>query len=201
MKLVEVMDRPVSQNPPDGDKYAGELRGMADRPFLSSRRYTGQQARADRSLADLDILDFESRLISRFKKLGVPLFAHAVQRSDADQDALFRGGLSKAKAGESPHNHGMAVDIVHSTKAWDLSRKQWSIVGHVGSEVAAALGIKLVWGGSWAFYDPAHWELRNWRERLTCAHEYVRNNREVDGTVNPVPTSACVHCGFRGVKA
>ena len=76
----------------------------------------------------------------------------------------FAAGTTKARAWESPHNYGLAVDIIHGTKAWDLTRKQWEIVGHMGKEVAAQLGVKVVWGGDWKFYDPAHWELANWRD-------------------------------------
>lgn len=77
---------------------------------------------------------------------------------------MYVKGLSKAKAGQSAHNHGFAVDIVHGTKAWELTRKQWDLVGHIGKEVAASMGIHVEWGGDWSFYDPAHWELANWRD-------------------------------------
>nr|WP_245369132.1 M15 family metallopeptidase [Agrobacterium tumefaciens] len=92
------------------------------------------------------------------------MFAHCVYRDDVEQQRLYVKGLSKAKPGQSAHNYGLAVDIVHGTKAWDLTRKQWDLIGHIGKEVAASLGIKVEWGGDWSFYDPAHWELANWRD-------------------------------------
>nr|WP_316650746.1 M15 family metallopeptidase [uncultured Gellertiella sp.] len=98
------------------------------------------------------------------RTIGVPLFAHTICRSVADQNEAYIRGRSKARAGQSPHNYGLAVDIIHGIKAWDLTRKQWDILGHVGAEVAAAQGVKLEWGGNWQFWDPAHWELANWRE-------------------------------------
>ena len=157
-------DKPERVVPPDGDKYASELRGMIDRSFLASERHKGQHNRADRAGGHPTLLEFERVFIKRMAKLGVPMFAHCVYRGDVEQQRLYVKGLSKARPGESPHNSGLGVDIVHGTKAWDLTRKQWELVGHIGKEVAASLGIKVEWGGDWSFYDPAHWELANWRD-------------------------------------
>jgi hypothetical protein len=137
---------------------------MVDREFCFSKKYGEQQFRADRFGAQPDVLKFERLLVKRAFKLGVPLFAHCVIRGGADQNEMFRQGKSKARAGESPHNYGAAVDVIHGTKAWALSRKQWLIVGHLGKEAAAAAGLAVVWGGDWSFWDPAHWELADWRE-------------------------------------
>lgn len=146
-----------------GNTYASELRGMTDRSFCFSEKYGVQQGRADRTGAQPEILDFERKLIRRCWKLGVPMFAHCVNRGSEEQNRLFKLGHSKARAGESPHNFGAAVDIVHSTKAWELTRKQWALIGHLGKELATQHGLDVVWGGDWEFYDPAHWELATWR--------------------------------------
>lgn len=146
------------------EKYADAVLGMVDRAFCQSERYSVQQGRADRTGADPAILEFERKLISRARNLGIPLFAHTVVRGSSEQNRLFRAGLSKARAGFSAHNYGAAVDIVHGTKAWALTTKQWAVLGHIGKELAASLGLEIVWGGDWKFYDPAHWELASWRE-------------------------------------
>ena len=159
-----VTDKPEALSPPDGATYGAELRAISDRSFCLSERYKAQQARVPRAGSHPDVIEFERRLVARFRKLGVPMFAHCFFRSDVDQSSLFVRGVSKARAGESPHNYGLAVDIVHGTKAWDLTRKQWDLVGHVGKEVARQLGLEVEWGGDWRFYDPAHWELANWRD-------------------------------------
>ncbi len=143
--------------------YADELRGLVDREFCFSQRYGDQQGRADRIGADPRILEFERKLIKRARKMGVPLFAHCVIRTSHEQNNLFLAGRSKARAGESPHNYGCAVDVIHGTKGWSLSRRQWEVLGHLGKELAASLGLKVTWGGDWSFYDPAHWELSDWR--------------------------------------
>lgn len=143
--------------------YAGELRAMVDRAFCFSEKYSEQQGRAERLGAQPPILEFERKLVKHAFKLGIPLFAHCVIRGSADQNAAFRAGHSKARAGESPHNYGAAVDLIHGTKGWNLSRKQWAIVGHLGKEVAAQAGLDVTWGGDFkSLYDPAHWELTGW---------------------------------------
>lgn len=159
------MDKPKPDVVPGlgPDAYATELRRMVDRPFCFSEKYSEQQGRADRIGSQPAILEFERKLVKRLHKLGVPVFAHCVNRGSAEQNRLFREGRSKARAGESPHNYGAAADIVHGTMAWGLTRKQWAIIGHVGKELAASLGIDVTWGGDWKFYDPAHWELTDWR--------------------------------------
>lgn len=144
--------------------YGAELRAITDRSFCLSERYKAQQSRVPRAGSHPDIVEFERRFVVRCRKIGVPLFAHCFLRTAVEQNKLFAAGASKARAWESPHNFGLAVDIIHGTKAWDLTRKQWELVGHIGKEVAAQVGLKVVWGGDWKFYDPAHWELANWRD-------------------------------------
>lgn len=145
-------------------KYDEALRFMTNKPFLATTRFRGQQWRADRKDAHPDILEFERRFIRRLTKLGVPMFAHCVNRSNAEQRRLRLQGNSKAGPGESPHNYGCAVDLVHGTKAWELPKPCWDLIGHLGKEIALQAGISVQWGGEWKFYDPAHWELTRWRE-------------------------------------
>lgn len=152
------------------ETFSGALRYMVNRPFLSSSRYRAQQWRAERKGADEDILLFEKAVIRRFEKLGVPMFAHCIVRSAAVQGRLYVQGHTKALPGQSPHNFGCAVDLVHGVRAWDLPKPCWDLIGHVGKEVAAQLGIKVSWGGEWKFYDPAHWELVDWKDRRLTSY-------------------------------
>lgn len=175
---------------PEGDAYSFELRGMLDHPFIHSEKYSEQQGRAKRALpapdnrvAAPELLEFERKLIKRARKLGIPLFTHCVFRSAKEQDALFVQGRSKARAGQSPHNYGLAADIVHGTKGWDLTRKQWEIIGHIGKELATQAGIKITWGGDWNFYDPAHWELSNWK--AIAAHQRATEGERLSGASKP----------------
>lgn len=139
------------------------LKVMRNRDFLLSGVYQKQQWQADRKGADHRILEFERHFIRRMEKLGIPMYAHCVVRSMAEQTAVYVQGNSKAKAGQSPHNYGLAVDLVHSLHHWQLDEQCWRLLGHIGKEVALQNGLKLVWGGDWKFYDPAHWEVADWR--------------------------------------
>lgn len=142
---------------------------MASQPFLLSPKYSEQQLRAVRDGAHPQILEFERLLVNKLRKLNVPLFATEVWRDSARQTELFVKGHSKAKAGQSAHQYGLAVDIIHSIHGWSLSPRQWELIGVLGLELAIQRGIKITWGGddpgvddkfSW---DPAHWEIRDWK--------------------------------------
>jgi hypothetical protein len=147
------------------------LRAIADPKFCECRTHEEQHWRANRAGAHPAILEFETAFIRKMRAIQVPLFAHNMVRTAAEQTELYVRGVSKAKAGQSPHNFGCAVDIIHGRKAWDMDKKSWSIIGHIGKELAAQRGLKVEWGGDWKFYDPAHWQLESWRE-LSAAYPF-----------------------------
>lgn len=158
------------------------LRGLVDRPFLLSQKYQEQQGRAVRDGAHPDLIghfDVTGRCVergfiqvfqARLRKLDIPMFPHSIVRSEKEQRALFGRGASRDSTNDGvwPHR-GCAVDMIHSVYAWNLTPEQWLLIGHVGKEAAAAAGIKVEWGGDWKKpgdklgWDPAHWQLANWR--------------------------------------
>lgn len=158
--------------------YSQEMGDLMNRTFCQSDKYSEQQGRADRVGAQLPILEFERAFVRAMRVKDIPMFAHSLCRNGDDQTRLYIKGVSKARAGQSPHNYGAAVDLIHGTKGWQLTRKQWDIVGHIGKQVAARIRVTytapdgsirtkpllLTWGGDWEFYDPAHWEMTDWRE-------------------------------------
>lgn len=73
------------------------LRAIMARDYLLSERYQEQQWRADRKAADPRILLFEQKFLSRMDKLGVPMFAHTVVRSLAEQTQRFVQGVETRK--------------------------------------------------------------------------------------------------------
>lgn len=143
------------------------LRGMVDRVYLKSQNWQTQQWKADRKGAHPTILEFEKVFIARMKKLGVPFYAHCVIRTELEQAKLFREGVSKdsPEDGIWPHR-GCAVDLVHGTKHWNLTKAQWALVGHVGKELATQRGLKVEWGGDWKFWDPAHWQVQGFKQLM-----------------------------------
>lgn len=147
--------------------FADAVRLMTNRPVLQDKhRMHNLSLRANRAGAHPDILEFEKRMLRRMgKDLGIPMFAHCVVRSMRQQQIEFDEGDSKAQAGQSPHNYGCAIDLIHATRAWKLSEKEWLVIGHIGKEIVKQAGLAIVslaWGGDWKFYDPAHWEIADW---------------------------------------
>lgn len=143
------------------------LQGLRDRAFMMGEKYAEQQLRADREGSRPEILAFYDAFQRQLRALGVPMFAHVFVRSSAEQDAAFSRGVSRAQAGQSPHNFGFAVDIVHSRRGWNLSKAEWAVIGHIGQDVASRNQMRITWGGDFkSLYDPAHWEMRNWKALL-----------------------------------
>jgi peptidoglycan L-alanyl-D-glutamate endopeptidase CwlK len=89
-------------------------------------------------------------------------------RTDAEQDALYAQGRTKpgaivtyARAGESAHNFGAAVDfafLVDGAISWD-DALPWADIGAIGESLG------LVWGGRWEGKkrDRPHLELPGWK--------------------------------------
>jgi hypothetical protein len=109
-----------------------------------------------------DILKFAKAFQRDLDKLAIPFFTVCGPRGRADQEAAFARGNSKARFGQSPHNYGLAVDMVHGTRFWDLSKKEWAWIGYFSKVVANRIKVPITWGGDWG-WDMAHWQLRDWK--------------------------------------
>lgn len=157
---------PRTPEPPQAQ--ADALKSMASPTFLKGDKYREQQLRASRELdgvrADPRIIKFAVQLVKEAGRYGVPLFPHQFVRGEAEQNELRKKGHSRAVWPHSPHNHGLAVDMIHGIRGWGLDRKEWLVIGAMGMEVARRLELKVEWGGEWSFYDPAHWQLAEWRK-------------------------------------
>lgn len=105
-----------------------------------------------------------------------------VLRTFEEQDELFkkRPRVTKAKAGQSYHNYGLAVDIVLIT---DKGKKaSWDTVKDFdGDRVSDWMEIVSIfkkygwqWGGEWNFKDDPHFEKtfnRSWPQLLALHME------------------------------
>ena len=94
-------------------------------------------------------------------------------RTPEEQDALYAIGRTKkgkivtnAKAGQSSHNYGVAIDIFFlledGSASWSipLYRRLWKAAQVVGLQEKG-----LTWSGDWkTFKEMAHFELSNWKE-------------------------------------
>lgn len=148
--------------------YPMAIDAMRNPGFLKTPKYQEQQMRANRVGADPRILEFADKLVRRGALLGIPLYPHTIVRTYDDQMAAWVRGVTRdvPNDGKWPHRFA-AVDIIHGKLGW-MDRPAiphaWDIIGHLGKEVAHSMGIKIVWGGDWKFYDPAHFELEGWKD-------------------------------------
>lgn len=170
----------------DTDTFSEALNGLRDEAFIASPKYGEQQWRArthfelggmkaDGSyiqplLAHPDVLLFKDKMVKAGRKLGIPLFASEVIRTKERQTMLYVQGVSKTPDASS-HLYGLAVDIIHGLKGWDLTPKQWLLLHHIGNDICLRYGLYMTWGGSWrpdpvtgVGWDPAHWELAYWKD-------------------------------------
>ncbi|QCS37251.1 hypothetical protein [Tortoise microvirus 75] len=149
------------------ENYREALRELKDPAMLRSKKYQEQQWRAIRIGANPQLLLHMRLMVARFKQVGIPVFPSEIVRSHERQNQLKADGFSKASGAKAPHPYGCAYDLVHSVRGWNLSKKQWEVFGHVGKELAIQRNIPMIWGGDWKFYDPAHWQLKEWRQIMT----------------------------------
>lgn len=125
------------------------------------------------------IVEFWKAMHKECSARRIPIKAFEFLRTRERQDELHAQGRSNARAGQSPHQYGLAVDIISATKGWDLSKKQWDVIGSIGKEIARKRNIKLEWGGDWEFWDPAHWQIADWKKYRTAYNHCVQNGIKI----------------------
>lgn len=114
------------------------------------------------------MLEFLALFYRRMDGRGIPVFCHCGIRTAEQQRIEVLEGHSLLPPERAPHVWGCAVDIVHSIYSWDMSEYEWAIFGEVGKELAIQRSIDIIWGGDWKRpWDPAHWQLRHWRQVMT----------------------------------
>lgn len=102
------------------------------------------------------------------------MYCFELWRSPERQERLKKKGVTRAGAWESPHQYGLAIDIISVTDFWDLAPESWEYIGQMGKEVARKCGVKMEWLGDpkHGFYDPAHWQMENWKAYKTVIDAY-----------------------------
>ncbi len=94
---------------------------------------------------------------------GIDLLITSTYRDNESQDALYAQGrtkpgkiVTKAKGGQSFHNHRCAVDVVpllNGKPNWNTKDPVWQTVGRLGKEAG------LEWAGDWTrFKEMAHFQ-------------------------------------------
>lgn len=106
-------------------------------------------------------------ICSALKGKAICRFSY-VLRTFKEQDELFkkRPRVTRAKAGQSYHNYGLAVDIVLIVKENGKVKAVWDTVKDFDGDgtsdwieiVAIFKKYKWTWGGEWNFKDNPHFE-------------------------------------------
>lgn len=170
--------RAVSDGPPVDPVDWQAPERLAVPSFLLSTGHLSQHERANWHGVDPRLMYWAALFVEYARKQGVPLYVHTALRDKAAQEAVRRAGHSKAPFGRSAHNIGEAVDVVHGLYHWDMTRQEWALLHVLGlralERVNARLRAKdklhLTWGGDFkSLYDPAHWEISDYRSRLSKA--------------------------------
>lgn len=151
----------------DSPRFLAPQRLREHKTFFTDEMVLRQHERADWQHVDPRMMEFAAAFLLTLRKKGVPAFAHSAFRTRDEQNALYAQGRSLARWPKGAHCQGKAVDIVHARYAWQLTGQEWAYFGKVGQDVAEKLNLKVAWGGLWTdFYDPAHWELSDWRANI-----------------------------------
>ncbi len=98
-------------------------------------------------------LKFVNRVQSELK---LKIRVTSALRTVKEQDALFKkGGVTKARGGQSYHNYGLAIDIVEIANGKALwSTPNWKKIAAIGKSVG------FEWGGDWSgFVDKPHFQM------------------------------------------
>lgn len=101
------------------------------------------------------------KFIEQCKEAGVEVLVTSTYRDHESQNALYAQGrtapgkiVTKAKGGQSFHNHKVAFDVVplvNGKAIWN-DEGLWRKIGQIGQEVG------LEWGGNWKFQDKPHFQ-------------------------------------------
>lgn len=103
------------------------------------------------------------------KAAGLDVLIYCTLRTGAEQNELYAHGrtlpgkrLTNARAGQSPHNFGLAFDgcpTIGGKPVWDETHPLWQTYGHV------AITVGLEWAGNWVgdMREFPHVQAPNWK--------------------------------------
>lgn len=112
------------------------------------------------------LADSVSAMRTELKARGIQADVQSGVRDEKTQNDLYAQGRTKpgeiitnAKAWESWHNYGIAVDFCFKTSTggwtWNVPQARWDELGLIGEMFG------LQWGGRWSkIKDPPHFQLK-----------------------------------------
>ncbi len=118
-------------------------------PGIASSSAGGGELNRDPAMLLPSFADTVEVLFRRLRAEGYDPMLNESYRSPERGARLKSLGYSQA-GDKSMHVHGAAVDIISASGGWQGSEDLWQAMGPIAEDLG------LVWGGRWAFYDPAH---------------------------------------------
>jgi peptidoglycan LD-endopeptidase CwlK len=131
---------------------------------------------ADLTQLHPDLLPIAQQWLDNCHAANLKVSITVTWRSDVAQEQAKADGLSKAGAGQSPHNvcdasgnpASCAFDFAcfddDAHYITDGTDARYTQAGSIGKDLG------LVWGGDFSsIFDPDHLELQNWRSRIKVA--------------------------------
>lgn len=104
------------------------------------------------------------QVVAAMQRIGWDAKIFEFERSPAKQEAAFARGASKARAWQSPHQYGLAVDIIHRTRGWPPFKDRfWADLNATVRAVGTKYKCNLTHGYDWG-WDAAHIELKEWKD-------------------------------------
>ncbi|UAB90387.1 hypothetical protein I5192_06920 [Ruegeria sp. SCSIO 43209] len=118
------------------------------------------------------------QIVKAMEDAGYPAKISECYRTPERQKQLRIEGRTKAGPWESPHQYYEAVDIIHPSLGWNVSRKYWLTLNACMRVIEAKYGVNLIHGHDWndngipvyddpeeRFYDAAHIQLADWKKQ------------------------------------
>lgn len=130
------------------------------------------------------VRDKATEFINKAEQQGIKLRVTSAFRNYAEQTALYEQGRTKpgsivtnAKAGESSHNFGTAIDVVPIVNGNANWNTDWSKIAIIGKSLGFA------WGGDWtSIKDKPHFEM-NFGNTLAQLRNKYNSGLTTDGYV------------------
>ena len=149
--------------------------------YIQEKTWDYHTDRRIRTLHPLIQNNAKAFILQAEKELGIKLRVVSALRTWAEQNRLYAEGrtsagkiVTNAKAGQSLHNYGLAIDVVEIKNGKALwNNSNWNKIATLGK----SLGFS--WGGDWkTFKDKPHFEMKFGRSLNELKDLYASGNRK-----------------------
>lgn len=126
------------------------------------------------------VRDKAREFLNKAEKQGIKLRIVSAYRTYAEQDALYAKGrtkagsiVTKAKAGQSSHNFGTAIDVAPLENGKLNWKGDWKKIASIGKSVG------FEWGGDWkSFKDQPHFQMNFGNSLAELRSRYESGKKE-----------------------